>query len=424
MQRKLLFKSTFIICTFIINLNFFFTSANAQWIQQFAPTTSNLLDVKFLNKQTGWTCGYYGTILKTTNGGNNWYSQNSNIYGKSLQCLNIIDSNILYSVGGFETIIKTTNGGQNWLIIKDDQVGSGHSYYSSYFINQNTGWICGSGSIIFKTTNGGNSFDSSAIPVGYLYDIFFRNSNEGLVCGEAATMFRTTNGGLNWNQIIVPVGTQASNFLEFSFINNNTGFIVGFGNNKLYKTTNFGLSWDSVSRAQSYDNSYTLFFVNELTGWIAGSAGFLRKTTNGGLNWWQENVLQFGNGGFGDLYFYNDTIGWAVGTLGKILYTESGGQMLSINNNTNKISNKFILYQNYPNPFNSETKIEFEIIENNFYKLIIYDLLGRKVEEILNRKLEKGNYNISYIANLCSGIYFYTLESDKVNFKRKFVIIK
>ena len=48
--------------------------AQAQWIQQTSGVTSPLYDIEFINKNTGWSCGEGGIILKTTNGGTNWTS--------------------------------------------------------------------------------------------------------------------------------------------------------------------------------------------------------------------------------------------------------------------------------------------------------------------------------------------------------------
>jgi len=412
--------------TIILFIIFPFTllTANAQWIQQVSGTTDQLLRVKFLNRYTGWTCGYNGRMLKTTNGGVNWIIQNTGISGITLRSLNVVDSNILYSVGLQRTIIKSTNGGYNWIILNDGQMGSS-SYWGSYFINASTGWICSNSQKILKTTNGGISFDSVYIPTTFMYDVYFRNPLEGLACGEGASIFKTTNGGLNWNSIYVPYGGALVGFFNFSFINNNTGFVIGDGNRRLFKTTDFGLTWDSTGSAPGYKSSYFVFFRNALTGWTGGSSAFLYKTTNAGYNWYPENISHFGTGFFGGAYFYNDTIGWAVGAPGKILYTESGGQIMQIINYDEQISNGFELYQNYPNPFNQQTKIKYNIIKNDKYKLEIYDILGKKVDEIFNKSYKVGNYEINYNAgNLSSGIYIYKLSSVNNFLTKKLLLIK
>ena len=399
-------------------------SVNAQWVQQY-PVTLNihLQDVKFVNKNTGWTCGVGGIILKTTNGGTNWLEQNSGIVGKYLISISAVNANVVYMVGFFETIIKTTNGGINWTIIRNGPYGTGHSYESVYFINENTGWICGSGSLIFKTTNGGVSFDSVNIPVGYLYDIYFRNENEGLVCGETATMYKTTNGGLNWQEIIVPVGNEAANFNRLSIINDSIVYTQGVQNNKIYKSLNFGNTWDSVARVQGADDSYTLYFPNELTGWCAGTYGLMFKTTNGGYNWQPEIVPQTNQSYIRALYFFNQYTGWAVGGATKIFYTSNGGATFI--SNTGEIIKDFKLYQNYPNPFNSSTLLSFDIIKNGDYKLEILNSLGQVIEKFSYLSLKPGHHKLSFNASkLSSGVYYYKLSSSNSSITKSMVLIK
>jgi len=402
--------------------HFLLTALNAQWVQQVSGTTDQLLKVKFLNRYTGWTCGYNGRMLKTTNGGINWIIQNTGISGKSLRSLNVVDSNILYSAGLDEVLIKTTNGGNTWIILKN---GSIDSYWGSYFINENTGWLCSQNNKILKTTNGGISFDSVYIPTAFMYDAYFRNPLEGLACGEGATIYKTTNGGLNWNFINVPSGGALARFYNFSFINNNTGFVIGDGNRRLFKTTNFGLTWDSTGSAPGYKFSYFVFFRNELTGWTGGSSAFLYKTTNGGYNWYPENVSHFGTGFFGGACFYNDTIGWVVGAPGKILYTESGGQIMQIINYDEQISNGFELFQNYPNPFNPNTNIKYRIANSSFVSLKIFDIQGKEIEAIVNEKQNAGTYEVIFNANgLTSGIYFYRIQAGSFTQVKRMVLIK
>ncbi len=77
------------------------------------------------------------------------------------------------------------------------------------------------------------------------------------------------------------------------------------------------------------------------------------------------------------------------------------------------VNNKiFRLYPAYPNPFNPETKIKFELAENSKVKLEVYDLLGRKMINLVNENLSAGAYEkILDGSNLSSGIYFYNLEA-------------
>lgn len=88
-------------------------------------------------------------------------------------------------------------------------------------------------------------------------------------------------------------------------------------------------------------------------------------------------------------------------------------------------SNSFILEQNYPNPFNGETSIIFSLKEDGIATLKIYDILGREVRTLLNENKSKGEYQCSFNAqDLSSGIYYYTLWSNKYFRTRKMILLK
>lgn len=92
---------------------------------------------------------------------------------------------------------------------------------------------------------------------------------------------------------------------------------------------------------------------------------------------------------------------------------------------TQNVPNKFSLDQNYPNPFNPTTTIRFSLDRGGHTRLIIYDLLGRKITEILNRHLNTGNYEIVFDAsNLASGQYIYQLISGQRVITKKMLLLK
>lgn len=89
------------------------------------------------------------------------------------------------------------------------------------------------------------------------------------------------------------------------------------------------------------------------------------------------------------------------------------------------ISGNFTFKQNYPNPFNPETKIEFNLKENGNYKLEMFDVSGKKIEEIFNERFLAGTYQIIFRANnLTSGVYIYKLSSKQYSESKKFLLIK
>ncbi|PJB00437.1 MAG: hypothetical protein CO128_00590, partial [Ignavibacteriales bacterium CG_4_9_14_3_um_filter_30_11] len=74
--------------------------------------------------------------------------------------------------------------------------------------------------------------------------------------------------------------------------------------------------------------------------------------------------------------------------------------------NQNIVINSYDLAQNYPNPFNPSTVIKYQLPEQGFVTLKIYDILGREVKTLVNEFKSKGRYSINFNAgNLASGVY-------------------
>ncbi|MBS1553194.1 MAG: T9SS type A sorting domain-containing protein [Bacteroidetes bacterium] len=400
-----------------------FRISEAQWIRQYPVTLYNhLYDVSFINDKTGWTCGNQGTIIRTTNGGKEWVRQNSGVY-KNLYKIFAVDSQVVYCVGFYECILKTTDGGDNWQILRSSTEQT-PSYHGLFFINRDTGWLS-KNHYILRTTNGGFTFDSVSVKPSYIFDIYFRNYNDGLFCGEGAYMFKTSDAGQSWTQIeIVPKGQGLADFMKLTFVNENTGYTQGRTSNIIFKTTNFGSSWDSLTKVISADECYTISFSSLNTGWCGGTYGNIFKTTDGGFNWRQMDLTQFNGSFINAFWFYNDSIGWAVGGATKILYTDNGGKTNISGSNIN-ISNSFYLNQNYPNPFNSQTLIKYEIRKKGFVILEIYDVTGKKIVSLINQNLNSGQYTTTWKSdNYPSGVYFYKLSIGDFSETKKMILQK
>lgn len=119
-----------------------------------------------------------------------------------------------------------------------------------------------------------------------------------------------------------------------------------------------------------------------------------------------------------------------------VIYTEgrytniiSPGQNKALNIKNNIINNQnpleYKLYSNYPNPFNPKTLIKYDVAKNGFVKIIIYDLLGRVVKELVNNFKSAGSYNVEFDGTyLASGVYIYRIESGNFADTKKMVLLK
>ncbi len=110
------------------------------------------------------------------------------------------------------------------------------------------------------------------------------------------------------------------------------------------------------------------------------------------------------------------------------LLNNSTGSLTKPNDNyssKNKIPQNYALNQNYPNPFNPTTTISYQIPKQGFVNIIVYDILGDKVETLVNREQQAGKYSVQFNAsNLSSGIYFYTIRVNNFTSTKKLLLLK
>ena len=394
--------------------------AKAQWIKQFSPN-NDLNDIEFIDRYTGWSCGE-NYIYKTTDGGISWTEQ-SHPSAFLIQQIFPVNEKVVYAVGWWN-FLKTTNGGDNWTAIFAGGTGQGLPVLEGlYFLNENTGWLVGN-VVAMKTTDGGNSFTDSMRIEEISQDVYFKDSLNGILCGYSGGFRKTTNGGKTWERIQIIQSSPLYDFIRISIINDS---LVWLASKSVYKSTDFGLTWDSlglIPMAEPNRSILCMDFANDSIGYAGGQSLELFKTINGGLNWIPQQTSQYPPGLYLGLYAYDDSLIWASGRK-IILQTTSGGQTgVSILNSS--ISDNFHLYQNFPNPFNPITSINFQFSEIGFIEIKVYDLLGIIIKSFVNQKLYPGNYSIEFNGeDISTGVYFYSLIKDnKLIDTKKMLLIK
>ena len=209
--------------------------------------------------------------------------------GRSISDIFFLDSSNGWAVTSYiyndsAFVLKTTNGGDSWFISNkkfNEYVG----YNKIKFINNNTGYLCGkyqSGNFA-KTTDGGYNWTQLNVPnptVEFKDMSILNEDTIWLVASSTLTggVFRTINGGQSWIQQL-SAGNQNPD--KIYMYNARIGFIVNTSvNYNLRKTTNGGVNWFTVLNS-CYDD---ICFIDSLTGWRSWGSNFF-KTTNGGLNW-------------------------------------------------------------------------------------------------------------------------------------------
>jgi hypothetical protein len=87
--------------------------------------------------------------------------------------------------------------------------------------------------------------------------------------------------------------------------------------------------------------------------------------------------------------------------------------------------NKFNLGQNYPNPFNQSTTISYQVPENGFVSLKIYNTVGKEVATLVSSNQTLGSHTIEFNAEgLTSGMYYCTLRCNGQVQSNKMFLVK
>ncbi len=396
------------------------------WSQQASSNRNALLDVYFVNQDTGYVSGYNGTILKTVNGGTDWVAQNSGVTD-ALNGIQFIDKNIGYASGGFKfsgtnyTLVKTINGGDTWTNIP---VATSKSGGGIWFLSADTGFCAYADtlygeSVIAETVNGGASWAVVYTGTGWVSFFYFTDSKNGYATVNDGSVLKTTDGGQNWTSLNLGVDLWGSGIYFFS---KDTGFVGGKTNGEaaIFKTVNAGGSWEPIV---SSNMIYRLSFADREHGFALSvdttGAGKIIKSTDGGDTWLDETTPK---SNLRSIYFLNTNLGYAVGDSGVILKYSIA---TSVKDPPTNILTRFSLEQNYPNPFNPSTMIHYQLPMNNVVTLKVYDVLGREVETLVNERESSGSHAVRFDgSNLPSGVYLYRLEAGTYHDAKKLLLLK
>ncbi|MBN8570982.1 MAG: T9SS type A sorting domain-containing protein [Ignavibacteria bacterium] len=410
------------------------------WITQNFPQR-DFRSVNFLNSQTGFIISSKGYIEKTTNSGLNWTELSTGLPGGGNSLGSGFFSTLnLGSLNSYVGIFTTSNGGANW--INSYPSGKGLvSIKTSLYINDTIGFACGNdfifdknirnntgtgdeiftdyAGVVYKTTDRGMNWNTIFRQYSTVCVDFYAKSTDSISV-LAFTFLRTTNGGVNWSSSDLDV-TPAIYPRSFTNPYKDTIFICADAG-RIVKSTNAGINWSYAYSNPQYYNLNKISFINSKTGYCVGDSGIVLYTSNAGETWLKQNTNTKQR--LWDIFPLNKDTIYIVGDSGTVLRTYTGG-LVSVPNYSINIPSKFSLSQNFPNPFNPLTRINYELQITNYVILNVYDVNGRLVKELVNKKQSVGNYSIDFDGSgLPSGTYVYRLQAGDFSETKKMVLLK
>ena len=242
----------------------------------------------------------------------------------AIQCVSV-DEYYLF-VDDIEITASSDDETEGWSFVES---GTTNQLNWVHFIDENNGWIVGNNSTMLHTENGGSSWTTKTSPIAMdLYACFFVDSENGWAVGGSLSsrkIIHTSNGGTTWTE---QTSVKPSNRpITLFFIDSNTGWIAGDAG-AMEKTVDGGTTWVSVDTGIS-NHIVDIHFTDADTGWMGTQYGKIYVTSNGGGIWTQQTsgveTTVFENRLFGNMDFIDSDNGWVVGRNGVIVNTDSGG---------------------------------------------------------------------------------------------------
>lgn len=181
--------------------------------------------VFFINSHVGYIAAYSGTVIKTTNSGENWTASIALDPAANYTSIFFSDINTGYIVGLSGRYLKTTDAGIGWV---QKPILYSKNFYCVQFPNKKTGYITGGWvtSMILKSVDEGETFTFlvDEFTGVRLFSSSFIDTNNGIAVGRQGYIVRTTDGGTNWKQ-----ETSGTNNILFGvqYLDNNTAYAVG-----------------------------------------------------------------------------------------------------------------------------------------------------------------------------------------------------
>ena len=281
----------------------------------------------------------HGMVSRTTDAGNTWTYIDYNDTGGTVNCLYFIDSNTGFLCGGTRARVhKTTDAGLTWTDVSGN-LAQTNTWNSVYAFDANNIVVATSANRIYTTSDGGTMWTLTTLPgsSATITDIYFKNVNTGYACGNGNYFAYTLNGGLSWTQSNPP-SSVGQRRLKYS---GGSVYLVG-AYTEIYKSTDDGMNWSAINFIDgSNANQPTPFImygidVNGMNMAVVGNAGIINLSNNAGALWSNKNY-SVDNGGsnlYSSMVVSSDatqdnlpsgTIWLGPNGGGNLLYSSNGG---------------------------------------------------------------------------------------------------
>ncbi|MEX2244741.1 MAG: YCF48-related protein [Fimbriimonadaceae bacterium] len=311
------------------------TNAGETWSLYASGIDTGLIELVKVSPTTVFGVSLKGDVWRSANGGLTW-TQVYDGLGDLPVSWNIGFSNAQngWVVGQGGLMLRTDDGGMTW---SQATTGFGTQWFQIEMASDLVGYIAGHNGYILRTFDGGEYWDLQKVEVtGQIFGrdeslraVSVVNANTVVVAGPGGTVFKTLDGGGTWQNIGFPNLPGAFWIEDVKFLTALEGWVVGLDQDighfrSVYHTTDGGLTWTLAMEQNTY--FYSVDFVGTQRGWIASIGSLYFRTVDGGVNW-TSHVLpaRFTGARVSEIRFATADVGWVVGWDGLVGKSVDGG---------------------------------------------------------------------------------------------------
>lgn len=317
------------------------------------------------------------------------------------------DGNILAATNG-GGLFQSTDMGQNWINICQ----------SPYILNVkkiNNTILAATDTGLIRSTNNGSTWEFTTVRSGVENCAIEVNTNGDVWAAGMNRLYKSTDGGLTFD---------STNILDFMYLDRNNLFvndsIIVFGEivtgSGIYFSTDYGETWS---------NKYNYRTINS----VKGNGNYIIAGTFNDIIYTTDNLFTLDSISYPtDFYGYIKEIEFDEN--GKLFFgTSSQGLyemdfIVNVKEDIPKITNNYKMYPLYPNPFNSSVICSYDLLQSSSIKISIINILGEEIKETnVYRSSGLNKEQISF-NGLVSGVYFISIESKDFFAIKKAVFLK
>ncbi|MFH1842222.1 MAG: YCF48-related protein [bacterium] len=293
-QRHLVLTATGGGLTYTLGFSLIILEASAPvyWTQMNTVTGNKLFDVFFADLNTVYAVGEAGTVIKSSNGGQDWTDLHSSGTTRDLYGVHFTHPDTGTVVGTGGTILKTVNGGAAW----SPQGDITESLRQVQLVDSDHGFIVGDDGMLVTTADGGTTWvGATHSPDADLWALWFHDHERGVMAGGEGSVLQYTTDSFGTVQVS-QIYTCLANYTDFHFPTENRGFLVGGpyedprfnGQAAVLRSDSLTGGWDPLLIGTT-EFLHGVAFRDRNLGVVVGDNGAIYGTRTSGDTWQPEN---------------------------------------------------------------------------------------------------------------------------------------